>query len=131
MNVDLHQLTAGLPPGTEIAERRAPVEGDRDATFKSALSKSHETPHGLSKGVGTERETFDPRTVTTRAEGEGLVADMIRRKHATGVAWNPFLEVQDPAIDKLLGHVGPGERGELAIENGAKVVRVSKVSTRS
>ena len=129
MSVDLHELTAGLPPGTEIAERAKPIEGDRDLIFKQALDTSHETPHGLSKVIGTERETFDPKTVTSRAEGEGLVADMIRRRHATGAAWNPFLAVQDPAIDKLLAHVGPGERGELAIDNnGAKVLRVSKVS---
>jgi hypothetical protein len=127
MSIDLHQLTAGLPPGTEIAERAPQVEGDRDATFKSALAKSHETPHGLSKGVGTERESFDPKTATTRAQADELVADMIRKKHATASGWNPFLAVQDPAIDKLLGQVGPGERGEIAIENGAKVVRVSKV----
>src|SRR5271169_1368591 len=72
MSVDLHQLTAGLPPGTEIAERAKPIEGDRDLIFKQALDTSHETPHGLSKVIGTERETFDPKTVTSRAEGEGL-----------------------------------------------------------
>jgi hypothetical protein len=126
MSIDLHQLTAGLPPGTEIAERAPQVEGDRDAIFKKSLHTAHETPHGLSKTAGVERESFDPKSVTTRAEGEGLVTDMIRRKHATASGWNPFLAVQDPAIDKLLGQVGPGERGEIAIENGAKVVRVSK-----
>src|SRR5277367_3093490 len=124
--LDLHQLTAGLPPGTEIAERAKPVEGDRDAIFKSALTKSQEDPHGLSKGTaGTERESFDPKTVTSRAEGEALVVDMIRKKLATPVAWNPFLAVQDKEIDKLMGHVGHGERGEIAIENGEKILRVS------
>ena len=124
-----HLIVGGAGAGVEIVERRKVVEGDRDLIFKQALDTSHETPHGLSKTAGTERETFDPKTVTTRAEGENLVADMIRRRHSTGVAWNPFLAVQDPAIDKLLAHVGPGERGELAIDNnGAKVLRVSKVS---
>ena len=85
--MNLNQVVAGIGAGqVEVVERRKPVEGDRDATFKSALVKSQQDP----KGVPFVTKAIDSEEVIDVSRPDACAA-LIRRAHATsGATWAPF-----------------------------------------
>ena len=78
--------TAGLPPGTVIAERGPARATDGDAVFKVALAKAYSTPHGLEKSEPVVVET-KPEPTRKLSEAEAItgpvsVTDMIKAAQA-------------------------------------------------
>ncbi len=90
---ELHPVIAGAG-AVEIVERAKPIEGDRDAIFKSALVKSHEDPKGQPL-VTKARDTDTGEVDLTKPDA---CAKLIQRTHSSAsAAWNPFSESQPVA----------------------------------
>ena len=66
-----HNIIAGAGAGqVELVERAKPIEGDRDAIFKSALVKTHADPKGtpfVTKARDTDTGEVDAVEAGKRA----------------------------------------------------------------
>ena len=72
---------AGMPVGTEIAERGPARASDGDQVFAKALSKAYDTPHGLEKSE-VARDADDVIDLDDPAS----VTDLIRKAHGDPAA---------------------------------------------
>ena len=128
LNAGNHGINAaGMPVGTEIAERGPVRSTDGDAVFKAALLKVYDTPNGILKSEAPVERKSDHEIAGNRREQEERVTNLIKLAHANRAVWEPFAENQS-GVKALNEQVKFGEHGEMFQENGRTLMRISKVA---
>jgi len=118
---------AGMPLGTQVAERGFARATDGDAVFKAALAKVYDAPMSVMKHESPVIRADDSEIATDPATQARRVTNLILKALDDAGVWDPMAENQATA-KALRKNVGLGERGDIFFENGAPIIRISKAA---